>query len=59
MLYVLSVDNSSKERFFNIEQHDPGPEQLISPNAEHHLLGDRYGLTEGPMLRDSDDGGFL
>ena len=47
------------ERFFTIEQHAPGLEKLIQPGAELQLLGDRYGLTEGPVWVDSNDGGFL
>ncbi len=52
-------DSPPKERFFSIEQHAPGLEELISPSAKLQLLGDRYGLTEGPLWMDSDDGGFL
>lgn len=47
------------ERFFTIEQHAPGMAELIKPGAELELLGDRYGLTEGPVWVDDDDGGFL
>jgi gluconolactonase len=34
-------------------------EQLIKPGTKLELLGDRYGLTEGPVWVDSDDGGYL
>jgi gluconolactonase len=47
------------ERFFTIEQHAPGLQELISPGAEWQLLGDRYGLTEGPVWVDDDRGGHL
>jgi gluconolactonase len=52
-------DDLPAERFFTIERHAPELEELISPSAELQLLGDRYGLTEGPLWMDSDDGGFL
>ena len=47
------------ERFFSIEQNAPGLEKLIRPGAELELLGDRYGLTEGPVWVDDEDGGYL
>jgi gluconolactonase len=47
------------ERFFTIEQNAPGLERLISPSAQLELLGDRYGLTEGPVWVDSAGGGYL
>lgn len=47
------------ERFFSIEQNAPGLEKLISPGVELQILGDRYGLTEGPVWVDSDEGGYL
>lgn len=47
------------ERFFTIEKNAPGLEELISPGAELELLGDRYGLTEGPVWVDEADGGYL
>ncbi len=58
---TVSAQDSSQpaERFFTIEQNAPGLEELISPGAELQLLGDRYGLTEGPLWVDSDDGGYL
>jgi gluconolactonase len=47
------------ERFFTIEQNALGLERLISAGAELELLGDSYGLTEGPVWVDSADGGYL
>jgi gluconolactonase len=44
------------ERFFSIEQSAPGFEELIKSSAEWDLIGDRYGLTEGPVWVD-DAGG--
>ena len=47
------------EQFFAIEQQAPGLQDLIKPSAELQLLGDRYGLTEGPVWVDADGGGYL
>jgi gluconolactonase len=52
-------DGPPAERFFTIEQHAPGLEELIEPGAEWQLIGDRYGLTEGPVWVDDDSGGYL
>lgn len=64
VLLLLSIqagaqDSAPVERFFTVEQSAPGLEELVSPGAELQLLGDRYGLTEGPVWVDSNDGGFL
>ena len=59
ILLLISYGASAQERFFTIEQNSPGLEKLIAPGAELELLGDRYGLTEGPLWVDSDDGGYL
>ena len=53
------AEEEPTERFFSIERNAPGMEELISPGAELELLGDRYGLTEGPVWVDSEDGGYL
>jgi gluconolactonase len=45
-------------RAFAIEKSAPGFDELIAPDAALELLGDRYGLTEGPVWVDSD-GGYL
>lgn len=58
-LNTWAQDGTLAARFFSIEQQAPGLEKVISPGAELQLLGDRYGLTEGPLWVDSDDGGFL
>ncbi len=46
------------ERPFTIDKQHPGLDALIAPNAKLQLLGDRYGLTEGPVWVDRD-GGYL
>jgi gluconolactonase len=47
------------EQFFTIERLAPGFEDLVKPGAEWQLLGDRYGLTEGPVWMDDASGGHL
>jgi gluconolactonase len=47
------------EHFFTIEQRAPGLQELIKPGAEWQLIGDRYGLTEGPVWVDDSSGGYL
>jgi gluconolactonase len=57
---ALSAQTSSPpaERAFSIEQQAPGLDQLIDRGARQELLGDRYGLTEGPVWVERD-GGYL
>jgi len=45
-------------RSFSIESNARGLEELIAPDAKLELLGDRYGLTEGPVWVDRE-GGYL
>jgi gluconolactonase len=45
-------------RSFTIEPKAPGLDELIAPDARLEVLGDRYGLTEGPVWVDRD-GGYL
>jgi gluconolactonase len=47
------------ERPFTIEQLAPGLAELIKPDAKGELVGDRYGLTEGPVWVDDAGGGYL
>ncbi len=58
-LNVFADEPSTGERGFRIEKMAPELDDLVSPDAELQLLGDRYGLTEGPVWVDSDDGGYL
>lgn len=48
-----------EERPFSIERLDPALDEIIAPDAELELLGDRYGLTEGPVWVRDGDGGYL
>ncbi len=56
---VAQSSGAPAEQFFAIEQLAPGLEEVIKPGAEWQLIGDRYGLTEGPVWVDSDEGGHL
>lgn len=63
-LNTTAADNADnfvvpEERFFNIEKNAPGLEELVEPDAQLEILGDRYGLTEGPVWVDDEKGGFL
>ena len=46
-------------RAFGIVRHDPALDELIDPDAKLELVGDRFGLTEGPLWVPDDDGGYL
>jgi len=46
-------------RPFRIVRHDPALEALISPDAQLELVGDRFGLTEGPVWVPDGGEGFL
>jgi gluconolactonase len=62
-LYVGAADNANAggnpESSFRIEKLSPKLDELLSPDAELQLLGDRYGLTEGPLWVDDAAGGYL
>jgi gluconolactonase len=46
-------------RPFRIVENDPSLRALIAPTAELVLLGDRFGLTEGPVWVPDDGEGYL
>ena len=46
-------------RPFRIVRADPKLDQLISSDARLELIGDRFGLTEGPVWVPDDGNGFL
>lgn len=46
-------------RPFSVERFGPAIDDIVAPDAELQLLGDRYGLTEGPVWVDDADGGYL
>jgi gluconolactonase len=47
------------ERPYSIERFDPALDEIVAPDAELELLGDRYGLTEGPVWVQEGDSGYL
>jgi len=47
-------------RGFAVVAKDPAFSALVSPQAKLEVLGDRYGLTEGPLwVPEGKDGGFI
>jgi gluconolactonase len=47
------------EHSLTIEQLAPGLQEIVKPDAKWELVGDRYGLTEGPVWVDEGSGGYL
>ena len=58
-LPLMADDPEPVAREFSIEKLSPALDELLSADAELDLLGDRYGLTEGPLWVDDDAGGHL
>src|SRR5262245_25572046 len=56
---LASFGASAAERPFSIEKKATGFDELIDSSTKLEVLGDRYGLTEGPVWVDSSDGGYL
>jgi gluconolactonase len=56
---TVAAEEAPEERRFGIEAQSPQLYDLVDRNAQPELLGDRYGLTEGPLWMDDEDGGFL
>src|SRR5688500_20273761 len=47
-------------REFRIVRSDPMLDQVVASDARRELIGDRFGLTEGPVwVPDGDDGRLL
>ncbi len=46
-------------RPFSIERLDPALDAIIAPDAKLELVGDRFGLTEGPVWMQRGPEGFL
>ncbi|MEP7244288.1 MAG: SMP-30/gluconolactonase/LRE family protein [Gammaproteobacteria bacterium] len=49
----------SVDRPFSIIKVDPSLDSLISPNAKLEVIGDRFGLTEGPVWMPEGKSGAL
>jgi gluconolactonase len=50
---------SLESKPFSITRSDPGLDALLSPQAKLELLGDRFGLTEGPVWIPDGKSGFI
>lgn len=67
LLFVLSslvattalAQIAPEPRPFSIVSFDAGMDELIAPDASLELLGDRFGLTEGPVWVPDEGEGFL
>jgi gluconolactonase len=46
-------------REFSVERLDPALDAIIAPGAKLELLGDRFGLTEGPVWVPEGQSGYL
>jgi gluconolactonase len=46
-------------RPFSITRNDPAFDAIIAPSAQLELLGDRFGITEGPAWIPDGRDGFL
>lgn len=57
--YAYGQENAPAARPFSIERFDPALDAIVSLDAELELLGDRYGLTEGPVWVEDGDEGYL
>lgn len=47
------------ERPFHIERVDPALDAVVAPDARLELLGDRFGITEGPVWVPDGGSGYL
>jgi len=56
---VQAQNTAATERPFSIEEFDSALDEIIAPDAELELLGDRYGLLEGPVWVQEGDSGYL
>src|SRR5882672_6464918 len=50
---------SLESKPFSITRSDPGLDALLSRQAKLELLGDRFGLTEGPVWIADGKSGFI
>ena len=47
------------DRPFHIQRHDPALDQIIAPDARLEVLGERFGLIEGPVWVPAGRTGYL
>ena len=58
-LPLAAQPNSPGPREFRIVRSDPKLDEVVSSDARLELIGDRFGLTEGPVWVPDGDDGFL
>ncbi len=57
---LLQAQGAAPEpRDFNIARFDPALDALVAPDARLELIGDRFGLTEGPVWVPDGESGYL
>ncbi len=59
VLALAQTSTRPAPRPFSIEKLDPSLDSIISTSARLELIGDRFGLTEGPVWVQHPDGGYL
>jgi gluconolactonase len=57
--FVHAQTAQPSPRPFRIAKLDPALDAIVSPDAKLELLGDRFGLTEGPVWVPDGQAGFL
>jgi gluconolactonase len=56
---LLGAAQEPAPRPFRIVRHDAALDRIVTPGTQLELLGDRFGLTEGPVWVPDDGTGFL
>lgn len=56
---ALAQSEPPSPRPFRIVEHDPALGEIVAPDAQLELLGDRFGLTEGPVWVPDGGEGYL
>jgi len=59
LLFTQALQAQPAARPFRIVELDAALAAIVAPDAELELLGDRFGLTEGPVWVPDDGAGFL
>jgi gluconolactonase len=55
----LAQNAEPTQRPFSVERFSSALDAIIAPDAELELLGDRFGLLEGPVWVSDEDNGYL
>jgi gluconolactonase len=56
---AIAPSLAQESRPFRIVRNDPRLDAVIAPDAELELIGDRFGLTEGPVWVPDEGDGYL